>query len=125
MSLKCPDCGASLTDDSRFCRYCGAKIDDGVKRTEIKIDKHVEDVAEIRRAEYEEKESLLRQKKMKRDLRKGRFKTFFFSGCAVIAAVLILIDLVFNGKFGDVAAIGLSVIAFPCLFYVIIKLINS
>lgn len=67
MSFKCPDCGASLTDDSRFCKYCGAKIDDGVKRSEIKIDisKRVEDVAEIKRAEREERESLRRERKEK------------------------------------------------------------
>lgn len=67
MSFKCPDCGASLTDDSRFCKYCGAKIDDGVKRSEIKIDinKRIEDVAEIKRAEREERESLRRERKEK------------------------------------------------------------
>ena len=43
MSFKCPDCGASLTDDSRFCKYCGSKIDDGVKRIEVsgKVDHDV------------------------------------------------------------------------------------
>lgn len=67
MSFKCPDCGASLTDDSRFCKYCGAKIDDGVKRSEVKIDinKRIEDVADIKRAEREERESLRRERKEK------------------------------------------------------------
>lgn len=56
-----------MTDDSRFCKYCGAKIDDGVKRSEIKIDinKRIEDVAEIKRAEREERESLRRERKEK------------------------------------------------------------
>lgn len=125
MSFKCPDCGASLTDDSKFCKYCGAKIDDGVKRMEIKIDKRIEDVAEVKRVSYEEQESLLRQKKMKRELRKGRFKTFFFIGCLILSVILIGLDLLINGKIIDIGAIGIAVIAFPCLIYVLIKLINS
>ena len=64
-SFKCPDCGATLTDDSKFCKYCGAKIDDGVKRFEINVNKRIEDVAEIKRAEREERESLRREKKEK------------------------------------------------------------
>ena len=36
MSFKCPDCGASLTDDSRFCKYCGAKIlDENKQKIEV------------------------------------------------------------------------------------------
>ena len=64
-SFKCPDCGATLTDDSRFCKYCGAKIDDGVKRMEINVNKKIEDIAEIKRAEREEKEFLRRERKEK------------------------------------------------------------
>ena len=61
--MKCPDCGAPILDDSRFCSHCGAKLDDGVKRTEININKRIADVAEIRRAGYEEAESKIRQRK--------------------------------------------------------------
>lgn len=64
-NFKCPDCGATLTDDSKFCKYCGAKIDDGVKRVEVHVNKRIEDLAEMRRAEREERESLRREKKEK------------------------------------------------------------
>lgn len=64
-NFKCPDCGATLTDDSKFCKYCGAKIDDGVKRVEVNVNKRIEDLAEMRRAEREERESLRREKKEK------------------------------------------------------------
>ena len=64
-NFKCPDCGATLTDDSKFCKYCGAKIDDGVKRVEVNVNKRIEDIAEMRRAEREERESLRREKKEK------------------------------------------------------------
>ena len=126
MTFKCPDCGASLTDDSKFCKYCGAKIDDGVKRMEIKIDKRVEDVAEVKRASYEEKESLLRQKKMKRELRKGRAKMIFFCSCAGIGLVFLLIALIVDHNInGSIGAIGISFIIFPPLIYFLVKLINS
>lgn len=26
MAVKCTECGAAVQDDSKFCRYCGAKI---------------------------------------------------------------------------------------------------
>jgi len=124
MSFKCPDCGASLTDDSKFCKYCGAKIDDGVKRIEIKIDKRIEDVAEVRRASYEEKESELRQKKMKRELRKGRVKTIFFGSCFGIGAILILLGLLIDHDLNHIGAFGVGIIAIPCLLYFLVKVIN-
>lgn len=73
MAVKCTECGASIQDDSKFCKYCGAKIvDENLKRVEVKID----NTAEIKRAEYEEKESRLRQKKMERELRKEKLKPY-------------------------------------------------
>lgn len=90
-TFKCPDCGATLTDDSRFCKYCGAKIDDGVKRIEVKIDKRVEDVADVRRVSYEERESDLRVKQMQQQLKAKKAKRIMmlsvFIVCAVFAAI--------------------------------------
>jgi len=90
-TFKCPDCGATLTDDSRFCKYCGAKIDDGVKRVEVKIDKRIEDVADVRRVSYEERESDLRVKQMQQQLKAKKAKRIMmlsvFIVCAVFAAI--------------------------------------
>ena len=105
MTFKCPDCGASLTDDSKFCKYCGAKIDDGVKRMEIKIDKRVEDVAEVKRASYEEKESLLRQKKMQQELNKAKVKRI--TALAVLVFCVLFVVYVIatnNGRLAPYAA---------------------
>lgn len=90
MSFKCPDCGASLTDDSRFCKYCGAKIDDGVKRSEIKIDinKRIEDVADIKRAEYEEKESRARIRSIERGDKRGKGKRITLLILLVLSALM-------------------------------------
>lgn len=35
MEIKCPNCGAGITDDSKFCKYCGAKLPDDTQRIEI------------------------------------------------------------------------------------------
>ena len=72
--MKCPDCGAPITDDSRFCNHCGAKLDDGVKRMEVNINKRIEDVAEMKRADYEEKESKLRLKQEERKIKQNKAK---------------------------------------------------
>ena len=95
-SFKCPDCGATLTDDSRFCKYCGAKIDDGVKRIEVKIDKRIEDVAEVQRANYEEKESKARVKAMEREHKEGRFKRILMLSILIISAALAVPSVFFN-----------------------------
>ena len=70
MAVKCPNCGSAVKDEGKFCSYCGAKLPDDTKRVEVKID----NTAEIKRAEYEEQESKLRQKKMERELRKEQRK---------------------------------------------------
>lgn len=78
MAVKCTECGAALQDDSKFCRYCGAKVvQEDLKRVEVKID----NTAEIKRAGYEEKESELRQKMMAREL---RMKNLKWKICGVI-----------------------------------------
>lgn len=79
-----------MTDDSRFCKYCGAKIDDGVKRSEIKIDinKRIEDVAEIKRAEYEEKESRARIRSIERGDKRGKGKRITLLILLVLSALM-------------------------------------
>ena len=27
MAVKCTECGASIQDDSKFCKYCGASVE--------------------------------------------------------------------------------------------------
>ena len=96
MGFKCPDCGATLTDDSKFCKYCGAKIDDGVKRVEVNINKRIEDVAEIKRAGYEEKESSARIRKMEREHKAGRAKRIALLTILVLCVLSVFPALVFG-----------------------------
>ena len=81
MAVKCTECGASIQDDSKFCKYCGAKIvQEDLKRVEVKID----NTAEIKRASYEEQESAIRQKMMKRELRRKGLKWKICGGIFLI-----------------------------------------
>lgn len=84
MAVKCTECGASIQDDSKFCKYCGAKVvQEDLKRVEVKID----NTAEIKRADYEEKESKLRQIKMERELRKEKRRPYIV-GLKVASVVI-------------------------------------
>lgn len=71
--MNCPNCGA-VVKEGKFCNYCGAKLPDDTKRVEVNINKRIEDVAEMKRADYETDESKLKQKLMKKELRKGKVK---------------------------------------------------
>jgi len=95
MAVKCTECGASIQDDSKFCKYCGAKIvQDELKRVEVKI----ENTAEIKRADYEEKESELRQKMMRRELRMKGLKWKICGVLFLIGIALALPGLLDPGK---------------------------
>ena len=104
MAVKCTECGASIQDDSKFCKYCGAKIvQDELKRVEVKID----NTAEIKRADYEEKESELRQKMMRRELRMKGLK-WKICGAVFLAGLLMALPGAINGgKIGTVGIIGI------------------
>lgn len=91
MAINCPNCGSAIKDNGKFCSYCGVKLPDDTKRVEIKID----NTAEIRRAEYEEKESQLRQKKMERELRKEQRKPYIIA--AKVLSVLVPVAIAFFG----------------------------
>lgn len=111
MAVKCTECGASIQDDSKFCKYCGAKVvAEDLKRVEVKID----NTAEIKRAEYEERESRLRQIKMERELRKEKRKPYI-----VIAKILsILLPIASGVIIGELGGNGVTALLF-CVFGII------
>lgn len=115
MAVKCTECGASIQDDSKFCRYCGAKIImDDTKRVEVKID----NTAEIKRADYEEQESLLRQEKMKRELKKEKRKPYVI--LAKVLSVLIPLAIGFFVKSDPLlmlSFLGIAVLMFGIWLY--------
>lgn len=106
MAVKCTECGASIQDDSKFCKYCGAKIvTEDLKRIEVKID----NTAEIKRAGYEEKESELRQKMMTRELRMKSLKWKVTGILNIIGLLLLAIGFIF----------GPSDLAFLSVFFIV------
>ena len=36
--MKCPNCKATIDDNSKFCDYCGKKIDENTNKPSIKKD---------------------------------------------------------------------------------------
>lgn len=44
MAAVCPQCGASVKDDSRFCNYCGTKL---VEDPKITIERHEVEVRSV------------------------------------------------------------------------------
>lgn len=105
MAVKCTECGASIQDDSKFCKYCGAKIvQEDLKRVEVKID----DTAEIRRAGYEEAESKIRQKMMKRELRTKGLK-WKICGVLFLIGFSVLIPAIISGEVHSRQATGIEI----------------
>ena len=88
MDIKCPACGAHLSDGSRFCNYCGVKIDDGIKRSEIRIEQRNEDVAEVIRAQYEKKESEIRIQNAISEKQKRKTKRYTLIIMLVISSII-------------------------------------
>lgn len=69
MAVKCTECGASIQDDSNFCRYCGAKIPEEAKIDVKKREFRIETInhAKIRREELKaEKEAAKAQAEVER-----------------------------------------------------------
>ena len=126
MAIKCSECGAALKNNSKFCSYCGAKIDDNVKRIEVNVNKRIEDVAEMKRADYETEESKIRQKGMNRDLRSRIVRRWACLIVLVICILMIALPFMLTGK-GSLVL--LSLIGFiggiPLLVYIIYLLVTG
>ena len=114
MAVKCTECGASIQDDSKFCKYCGAKVlEENLKKIEVKID----NTAEIKRAGYEEQESLLRQKMMKRELRMQSLKWKVTGVLNAIGIVCLLAGLIFNIPWACGIAVLPIVVPYLIMFF--------
>ena len=126
MAIKCAECGAALKNNSKFCSYCGAKIDDNVKRIEVNVNKRIEDVAEMKRADYETEESKIRQKGMNRDLRSRIVRRW---ACLIVLAICILMIALPFWITGTGSLVLLSLIGFiggiPLLVYIIYLLVTG
>ena len=64
MAVKCTECGASIQDDSKFCKYCGAKIPEEAKIDVKKRELRIETInhAKIRREELKVEREAAKEK---------------------------------------------------------------
>ena len=111
MEIKCPNCGAGIDADGKFCKYCGNKLPDGAQKIEVsgtvehnvnirkeRINQTRIAKAEIRaktQIEKAEKEALRIKnladlEKQRREMQKQANKTVLIAGCILIAFILIV-----------------------------------
>lgn len=108
MAIKCTECGASITDDSRFCKYCGAKLPEEVKedkkrrefrfefnsegsvrRAEIRKEREAQKQEHEREMMRQQQEELDKRRKAQAEADKSFFKTLAFAiGALVLIYVL-------------------------------------
>lgn len=123
--MNCPNCGAAVKE-GKFCNYCGAKLPDDTKRVEVNINKKIEDVAEIKRAEYETRESELWRRKEEREYRSRTVKRW---ACLILLAInagLVLYGFIARpiGTMAFFSAIGIFAGVFV-LIYILWQLISG
>ena len=95
--MNCPSCGAAI-QDGKFCKYCGAKLPDDTKRMEVRI----ENLAEMKRADYETEESKLRQREAEAEFKRRKVKR--------ISSLTFLIVFLLIGVFGVLDLTPFSII---------------
>ena len=84
--MNCPNCGA-VVKEGKFCNYCGAKLPDDTKRVEVNVNKRIEDVAEMKRADYETAESKFRQRQMREALLGRKIRRY---ACIILLAAAVV-----------------------------------
>ncbi len=123
--MNCPNCGA-VVKEGKFCNYCGAKLPDDTKRVEVNINKRIEDVAEMKRADYENEESKLRQKQEARKYRANTAKRITCLVVFAICAIVVLIGILGGSKAIDPVAMLFAIfVGAFMLIYTVLLLITG
>lgn len=101
MAVKCTECGASIQDDSKFCKYCGAKIMQDeiieVKKHEYRFEtvNHAKIRKEELKAEKEvakakaEAERLEKLRKLQEERNKSEKRRYLFTAGALLFFLII------------------------------------
>ena len=124
--MNCPNCGAVIKE-GKFCNYCGAKLPSDDKTIEVNINKRIEDVAEIKRAEYETDESKLHQRQMKAQFAARKIRRWSTLILLLFCAVFGGYGLIADPRGGALPALCALAIIFGVflLFYIIYLLITG
>ena len=100
MAVKCTECGASIQDDSRFCKYCGAKVPEeakiDVKKREYRIEtiNHAKIRKEELKAENEvvkaqaEVERLEKLRKLQEEENKGQKQYYLYAAGTLLFCLI-------------------------------------
>lgn len=75
--MKCYECGAELTDDTRFCSYCGTKISEKPMEEKSVIEPASENNQEEVKAEYKETQITHTNKPSLGDKAKSKIREFW------------------------------------------------
>ena len=111
-SIKCPECGANMDSEGSFCKYCGAKIPDDVKKMALEIN----DLAQMEKVKLEREKFEYEKAQLHKKNRANRIK-IIVGICFVVAAIVYYLASASAHPFNrimipmGVAGIGLFVIA--------------
>ena len=105
--MNCPNCGAVIKE-GKFCNYCGAKLPDDTKRVEVNINKRIEDVAEMKRADYETAESKYRQQQMKEALLGKKIRRWACLILLILLAGVLVFGLLSKPEKGGISLLVLE-----------------
>ena len=84
MQSNCPVCGAPITDESRFCSHCGAKLPENVRKIKIEDAAKLEEV----RLKYEMQERERQEKNESKRTSSKSLKTKRWIGWLLCIACL-------------------------------------
>lgn len=107
--MNCPSCGAAI-QDGKFCKYCGAKLPDDTKRTEVRI----ENLAEMKRADYETEESKLRQREKEAEFRSRKIKRT--SSLTILCICVLACALAALNVFGEYSGL-IAIVGIPAMIF--------
>ena len=96
MAIKCTECGASIQDDSRFCKYCGAKLPEEAKIDIKKREYKIETVnhTSMRKAELKNElaQAKLQAEKEKKTIQAKKDKVIYLVlGVGLIISMIVLL----------------------------------
>lgn len=119
--MNCPSCGAVIKE-GKFCNYCGAKLPDDVKRSEVVVRKYIEDAAEIKRADYESEESKLRRMEMLREFKARKVKCISLIVLFILSVLLFFVSAIF---YKQAWSVGTGIVSIPAAIYFLVRIIKD
>lgn len=95
MEIKCPNCGAGIDGDGKYCKYCGNKLPDDTEQKRIEIN----DIAQVEMAKLERErfEMIKAEKEKRQKVKRIKHVLMVCIWLAVVSGFFIL-DMSWLGK---------------------------